>query len=223
MDADVAFSASSPPAGGIGEALAKAGFTREFFGEDTPPVTHYALNAGEVPFYAEFLVPLTGSGQRRSGERDVTMSTAGVTAQKLRHLDLLLMQPWVIQLHGETSIPLASEAQVQIANPVGFIAQKLLIRDQRVPRKQAQDVLYIHDTLELFGSGLDELRMMWDEQFLPALRPKRAADIRRLWQGQYGTVDDVLRNAARLQPERDLEPARMQQACAYGLERVFGT
>ena len=45
-------------------------------------------------FYAEFLVPLQGSERKRDGKPDVTASKAGIIAQKLRHLDLLLVAPW---------------------------------------------------------------------------------------------------------------------------------
>lgn len=48
-----------------------------------------------------------------------------------------------------------------VANPVCFIAQKLLISGKRPPRERAKDVLYIHDTLELFGGSIPELRALW--------------------------------------------------------------
>ncbi len=96
-DVDLALSPRAPLAGDIGDALAAAGFTRTFLGEDAPPVTHYDLD-DDAGFYAEFLAPLEGSEIRRDGTRDVTVSLAGITAQKLRHLDLLLFAPWSVRV-----------------------------------------------------------------------------------------------------------------------------
>ena len=48
-------------------------------------------------FYAEFLTPLTGSG-RKQAERGCNHDKAGISAQKIRHLDVLLVDPWIISL-----------------------------------------------------------------------------------------------------------------------------
>lgn len=61
-DMDLAFSLSAPLKGDIGAALVAAGFVEELLGEYTPPVTHYRLGDEDQGFYAEFLVPQTGSG-----------------------------------------------------------------------------------------------------------------------------------------------------------------
>ena len=95
-DADVAFSASNSLAGNMGAALKAAGFREELAGENTPPVTWYRLGGDDQGFYAEFLAPLVGSGTKRDGTDDATLTKAGVTAQKLRHVDLLLTSPWTI-------------------------------------------------------------------------------------------------------------------------------
>lgn len=98
-DADVALSLEEPMEGDIGAALEKQGFNSEFRGDRTPPVTHYHLGDDEGGFYAEFLVPLTGGRKQRNGELvPLTVNKAGVTAQKLRHLDILLIEPWSVML-----------------------------------------------------------------------------------------------------------------------------
>lgn len=91
-DTDLAFSPDETFAGDIRAALTKAGFTRKFLGDDSPPATHYRLGDEDAGFYAEFLTPLVGSEVKR-GKRDATMSKAGITAQKLRYLDILLVEP----------------------------------------------------------------------------------------------------------------------------------
>jgi hypothetical protein len=110
-DVDFALSLRAPVAGDISEALDAAGSTRTFLGEDAPPVTHYNLN-GDAGFYAEFLVPLEGSEIRRDGKRDVAVSLAGITAQKLRHLDLLLVAPWSVPVEANTGVPLQRPADI---------------------------------------------------------------------------------------------------------------
>lgn len=45
----------------------------------------------DAGFYAEFLTPLAGAEFTRRGKRDVTVRRAGITAQKLRHLGILLL------------------------------------------------------------------------------------------------------------------------------------
>ena len=130
-DADLAFSATARLAGDLGTALTSAGFREELAGEHLPPVTWYRLGDGDQGFYAEFLTPLTGSGIRRGGASDATLTKGGVTAQKLRHLDLLLVHPWTVALDAAAGVPVATPATVRLANPVSFIVQKLLIQTQR--------------------------------------------------------------------------------------------
>jgi hypothetical protein len=45
----------------------------------------------------EFLTPLFGSGKRRDGKPDATVLKAGITAQKMRYLEFLLVSPWNVQ------------------------------------------------------------------------------------------------------------------------------
>ena len=77
-----------------------------------------------------------------------------MTAQKLRYLEILFIDPWTIRIGPDKGVPLPSTVDLHVANPASFIVQKLLIREVRTPAKRAQDVLYIHDTLELFAGAL---------------------------------------------------------------------
>jgi Nucleotidyltransferase len=222
-DADVAFSLKAPLEGDIGAALKAADFEQDFLGEHTPPVTHYRLGGDDQGFYAEFLAPRAGGPVRRDGKPDATVTKAGVTAQKLRHLNLLLMHPWRVGLGASVGVPLAVPTEVQLPNPVSFIAQKLLIQKHRPPDKRAQDALYIHDTLDLFGSHLEELRATWLDELRPEIPPKTAKEIERLHREQFGAVSDMIRTAARIPQDRAIPPERMQLACSFGLEEIFGT
>ncbi len=218
----MAFSPTAPIEGDIGAALKAAGFSEVSSVGHTPPITQYRLGADVSGFYAEFLVPLHGSDVKRKGRADLTMAKAGVTAQKVRYLDLLLVQPWAVRLSEAVGVPLGSPIDVLVPNPVSFIAQKILISKYRGREKQAQDALYIHDTLELFGGELAILRALWRERVRLTLPGRTARSVERLYREQYGVVDDVIRSAARLPQDRRLHPDRFQATCLYGLDELFG-
>ena len=150
------------------------------------------------------------------------MRKAGVTAQKLRYIDLLLVQPFAVRLGASLGIPLEPPADVLLANPVSFIAQKLLIHRERTAEKKSQEVLYLHETLELFASHLEDLREIWIDGVRPTLPSKTARTVERLAAERFREVDDVIRSATRIPQDRTLSPQRVRAACAYGLEAIFG-
>lgn len=220
-DADLAFSEAAPLRGDMGEALRAADFKEELSSEHTPPIAQYRLGQQDGGFYVEFLVPLRGDGIRRDGSSDATMGRAGITAQKLRYMELLLTSPWAVRLGDEVRVELDPPADVVVANPVSFIAQKLLIRNERSPEKRAQDALYLHDTIELFGSNLDALREIWRGVLRRSLPERTARRIEAACEEQFGAVTDVIRAASRIPQDRLLRPERMQQVCDYGLQQIF--
>lgn len=220
-DADVAFSLDSALTGNLRAALEAADFTEVLSGDHRPPVAEYRLGDDEGGFYAEFLVPLRGSGGRRDGTADATVKRAGVTAQKLRHLEILLVRPWTVRLEARSEVPVQMAAEVRVASPVSFIAQKLLIRKWRKADKRAQDALYVHDTLELFAGHREALGAMWRESVRPTLHPRVGRDIKRLAVEFFANVDDVIRQAALIPAGRSLTPERLRATCALGLEEIF--
>jgi hypothetical protein len=220
-DADLAFSAAAVLRGNIGAALADAGFHQELLGEDVPPVTHYRLGDEDAGFYAEFLTPLSGSGVTRRGAPDATVRKAGITAQKLRYLDLLLVAPWSVMVGPEVGVPTAVSMNVLLPNPVGFIAQKLLIHADRRPLKRSQDILYIHDTLELFGASIDRLREIWKDEVRPSMPAKTAARATVLAAELFVAVTDTIRDAARMPQDRHPTPEYIRLACQEGLAEIF--
>lgn len=122
--------------------------------------------------------------------------------------------------HGR-GVPLSPSADTCLANPVAFVAQKLLIQASRPPAKRAQDALYVHDTLELFAPSLDALRAEWRGYVRPMLPTRTAGTVERHAREQYLAVTDVLRAAARIPQDRTLTPERLRAVCAYGLGTVF--
>jgi hypothetical protein len=157
LDADVALSPTLMTGGpGIHARLLAFGFEEEFFGETRPPATHYHLGGETSGFYAEFLTPLVGSEYDRKQKRKAVMEVAGTSTQQLRHIELLLKSPWSIRVeHAEFA------GRIQIANPVAFLAQKILIHRRRERQDRAKDILYLRDTLEVFGARLADLAELW--------------------------------------------------------------
>jgi hypothetical protein len=218
-DTDLAFSPDEAPAGDLRTALTAAGFIEQLFGDDASPATHYGLWEEDDGFYVEFLTPLFGSEMKR-GKRDATVRTAGITAQKLRYLDLLLLKPWSVRVGPEREVPIAADVELLVANPASFIFQKLLIHSDRPPHKKAQDILYIHDTLELFGGSLGELRRLWLENVRPALPSRTAKRSEAVACELFAGVTDTIREAARIPQDRKLAPENLQRACEYGLGEI---
>ncbi len=220
-DVDLAFSPDAPLHGDLRKALSKAGFREELSGEHTPPITHYRLGEEDAGFYAEFLTAKKGSDLRRDGQHDMTILKAGITAQKLRHLDLLLEAPWRVRIEAE-AMPITPSVDLLVPNPVSFIVQKLLIHKRRDAQKKAQDILYIHDTLELFGASLGQLRTVWKDEVRPRIPARTANRAMVIAAELFNGVTDVIREAARMPQDRRLQPESVRAAIQLGLEEVLG-
>jgi hypothetical protein len=216
-DADLAFAGDAVLRGSMRAALRDAGFQEELLGEDAPPAIHYRLGEEDAGFYAEFLTPLRGAGMKRDGTADATVSKAGITAQKLRYVDLLLVSSWEVKV----GFGIRAEMIVRVPNPASFIIQRLLIHSERSATKKAQDVLYIHDTLELFGASLQELRRLWVEAVRPAMPAKTARRAITTATTVFETVTDVIREAARIPQDRRPAPEHIRMACQYGLGEIL--
>lgn len=218
MDADVAVPAELP----VGEQnvrgrLLAHGFTEELLGDNRPPATHYHLGGGRSGFYAEFLTPLVGSEYDRKQKRKATLEISGIVSQQLRHIELLLQHPWSIDLKSD-----GLAARIQVANPVSFLAQKVLIHDRRDREDRAKDILYMHDTLEVFGARLAELQELWRDTVGPELPARSVAKVSKSSDVLFGEIGDDIRRAAEFAAARALSPGAIREACRYGFEEVFG-
>lgn len=221
-DADVAFTEHERLEGSIKDALVEAGFQEKLMSEYKPPVAQYTLGDEHSGFYAEFLTTLTGSGRTRFGEPAVTLAKAGVTAQKLRHLDLLLACPWPVTIEKGFGGLAEDLSDLRIPNPVSFMAQKVLIHSLRKKEKRPQDILYIHDAVQLFGDQLENLATLWRGQLSDTLIKKDRDDVTKGIETMFSTVTDAIRDAARIPQDRRLVPEEMQMTCQLALKIVFG-
>jgi hypothetical protein len=218
LDADVALAPGLITGeAGIRARLLAFGFEEEFFGETRPPATHYHLGGGTSGFYAEFLTPLAGSEYDRKQKRKAVREVLGASAQQLRHIDLLLDGPWPIHVeHAEFS------GRIRIANPVAFLAQKILIHRKREREDRAKDILYMRDTLEVFGARLADLANLWRSDVAGHLTSRHSKAVSRASREMFAEVSDDIRRAVGISAERALDPEELRQACYYGFNEVFG-
>jgi hypothetical protein len=202
----------------VRERLLGAGFTEEFKGENRPPATHYHYGRGGG-FYAEFLAPLVGSEFDRHGKRKATMQIGGISSQLLRYIEILLVSPWRVELSEESGFPLSPKRTVQIANPASLLGQKILIQEQRDYKDKAKDLLYMHDTVEVFSENLEELRRIFRKDIVPQLHSRRVAELEQAGDRLFGKVDDAIREASLTATGRSLPQSDSQKLHGQGWAR----
>jgi len=204
----------------VRQRLIEAGFTEEFVGEDRPPATHYHYGPAGG-FYVEFLSPLRGSEYDRKGKRKATQEVGGVSSQQLRYIEVLLISPWKIELGEASGYPFNPAKRIQIANPASFMAQKILIHHERDYRDRAKDLLYMHDTIELFSEHLGELREIYAKEIQPQLHGNRRAELSKAADALFGKVNDTIREAALMAAGRKLDAEALAETGRAGLEEMF--
>jgi len=222
LDTDVAVPAELPATDkDIRQRLIENNFREELSGDTRPPVAHYYVATEDSGFYAEFLTPLIGGYIKRGDKRDTTMQVAGVSVQKLRHLELLLRAPWEVDIAPANGYPTDGARRIRIPNAAAFLAQKILIHTKRDRADKAKDILYIHDTIETFGGNLPAVREAWEVSVKPALHIKASREIEDAAKVYFQQVGDTIREAARIAAGRDLTPERIRQVCSYGWTQMF--
>jgi hypothetical protein len=218
LDTDVAVPAELPDREqDIRERLLAQGFTEELLGDSRPPATHYRLGGDASGFYAEFLTPLVGSEYDRKHRRRATLQVGGVVSQQLRYIEVLLHEPWSIDYESD-----GYGARVLIANPLSYMAQKILIHAKRGREDRAKDILYIHDTLEVFAPRLQELAKLWRESVAPRLTPRAVRFVTQAARVLFGELSDDVRRASEVAGARGRSPEAIREACDYGLSQLFG-
>jgi hypothetical protein len=197
------------------------GFKEDLKGDTQPPVVHYLVEASDSGFYAEFLTPLVGSEVKREGKRDITARISGISAQKLRHLELLLESPWEVFISSAIGYPTSSARRVQVPNPAAFLVQKILIHDKRDHAKRAKDILYIHDTIETFGGNLATIHDQWLSTVKPTLHANSQLQVNGAADKYFQTVNDTFRESARIATGRNLTPEMIREVCWHGWQQIF--
>ena len=224
LDADVALPRRIRVAGDeIYQRLAANGFEAEFLGHHRPPAAHYRLTDPGIHFYAEFLTPLVGGAVGRRGKQNATQRVGGVSSQNLRYVEVLLAAPWSVALSAANGFPFANETGVQIANPVSFLAQKILIHRRRNRDERAKDILYMHDTIHTFARRVDDLSAEWVRNIRHELHANSVRSVERAAGSLFGAVTDSIRAASRIVQGRNLTPEAIRETCNLGFARIFRT
>jgi hypothetical protein len=223
FDTDIAVPSNLPTASQeMRKSLLDNGFREELLGETQPPVAHYHATTSDSGFYAEFLTPLIGGDVKRGGKRDATTRIAGVSAQKLRHLELLLKAPWEVTIGAGNGYPTAEFRRVLVPNAAAFLAQKVLIHKKRDTADRAKDILYIHDTIETFGGSLEAIREQWESKVKTTLHARAVRRVEYAGENYFKEVNDTIREAARIAVGRHLSPEMVREVCEYGWRQVYG-
>lgn len=202
----------------IAQCLIAEGFEQRLSGDHVPPVSDYALGDEETGFYVEFLAPLEGGEVKRGGRQDATTRVGGVTAQKLRHLEILLSAPWQVSISREAGFPVSRPTAIRIPNPAAYIVQKVLVLRKRKPNKLAKDVLYLHDTFAVFSDSLPRVKACWDALHRE-MHPNHVRSFEKLSRDLVAEVTDLIRGAALIATGRPRPPT--PEILLAGLRRGF--
>lgn len=198
------------------ERLRRAGFRDEVRGVLYP--AHIYRLPDDRESYLQFIAPTTGSGRRRDGSSDRLLRFSGIRAEKLPHVDVLLHRPWTTTLQID-----GTRQSLQVVNPVAYLLQKLLVLPTRGARR-GKDLLYIFDTLSIFGDALDELAA-GAADLAPELSANAAKKVRQATDRLCFSEGAVSRAAAAIaasQRSRPPESSQIVAACKLGLRRVLG-
>lgn len=142
-------------------------------------------------------------------------------SQNLRYVELLLGSPWTVELSRAEGLPFKNAKQVQIAHPTRFMAQKLLIHRRRERRSRAKDILYLHDTIELFGASLDVLQQEWKLGARQSLSRNAIQLVEGAADAMFSKVSEDVRGAVQAAAGRALTPDEMRELCYAGLKIIF--
>lgn len=171
FDADFAASTELGIKGGrsLSDRLAAAGLAPKFFGDSAPPVMKFFPKRAEADaetlsanqYYVEFLTPLVGRAADRAGRVMATKEIQkGVAAQRLRFLDLLMVNTWEVGLDALPGMQDKGDRQIRVRlpHPGLLIVQKVLIAGgPRRREERPKDMAYIYEVLVLFRKELDLL------------------------------------------------------------------
>jgi hypothetical protein len=102
----------------------------------------------------EFLTPLVGGRVDRAGGAVTTKEIQkGVTAQRLRYLDLLMVESWRVPLAVLPGMGgrVDERIRVKLPHPGLFVVHKVLVSGEVGRReKRAKDMAFIYEVLALF-------------------------------------------------------------------------
>ncbi|MBK8264505.1 MAG: hypothetical protein IPK80_24580 [Nannocystis sp.] len=212
-DADLAAPERLPVIGDpIPKLLVAEGFEQQITGQQALGVMKFVARDGDG-FYVEFIAPLTGGETDRKGKSRDLVVVGGATAQRLRHVELLHIEPWEIALGGDVV--------ARVANPASYLLQKVLTRRAGAGRaKRGKDLLYIYDTLQIFGARLSALQPL-GARMMACLHLKHAENPweRLDYASAAPLAVKVAEATGRPSPP---DTIGIERTCRFGLRCLFG-
>jgi hypothetical protein len=143
------------------DRMLKAGFEAYRSGSAKLPVIQY-VPAGKglnSPIYVEFITPRKGGKYNREGDNQgIVEVQSGLFAQTDPYLGLLLAETIPVNVASIPELELSDEHSFRVPNPMCFIVQKILIRENRGQRKQENDACHIYDVAILTHNRWQEMR-----------------------------------------------------------------
>lgn len=164
-DLDLACEPAGPPLderAPLIDLLRGAGLKPILLGQTHPPVMKFSIDDVRNGPDLEILCPMMGP-PRRTGDREVQaveIQGGSMTAQPLRYLNLLLIQPWSIDLACVPGFAdMAGLPPLRIPQPLTYIMQKVLARREagRSPEKLEKDCYYIYEISVVFRDAFDHV------------------------------------------------------------------
>ncbi|MCY2924720.1 MAG: GSU2403 family nucleotidyltransferase fold protein [Planctomycetota bacterium] len=146
----------------LAQLMKNAGFREERFGEGTTPVVKYLHPEAGEGLDVEFLCPEVS---RRGGHREPSLEIQdGLMAQPLQYLQLLLSDPWRVDLAKAQleHLPADRNLWVQVPNPAAYIMQKILIHSQREAEARHKDCYYIYEISVTFHEAIESIRAAFE-------------------------------------------------------------
>ncbi len=131
--------------------------------DQRPPVTRYQpARYGSTdlgPIYAEFLVSLTGPADRQS----LTTEVSGVSAQRLRFMEIALIDPISVEMSKLTELDHPGpSATLRVPHPMNYLVHKLLTLDYRAAAQKAKDFAYLYQVFRDTRTRWDDMRAQLD-------------------------------------------------------------
>jgi hypothetical protein len=137
----------------LDKQLTDSGFEVVLGGQEPPHVMRYQpARYGNVrgPVYVEFLTPRRGGVEVRGQDRTVLEVQAGLNAQALPYLALLLHAPLPFDASAVSGTGLEKGTQILLSDPMAYVVQKTLARNRRKPNKKGTDQAHIYDVVVLW-------------------------------------------------------------------------
>lgn len=200
------------------DALDEAGF--HAVPQGVEPATYIYRLEGDNAAYLQFVAPKVGSGISRSDSSPSRMKFAGIVAERLRGVDLLLQSPWHLDMQaGERAV------SIRVVHPVAFTIQKLLLLGEESRReKRGKDLLYVFDTLSIFAEELDSLAAEGDS-IASTLKKRGKRTVSTALEALRSENHEAFHEAARIAQSypraRTPDARQIHLACLHGLPRLI--